>query len=355
LGAEDDRLSNIVEIQIYGRATCARRTLGDVYCWGDQYDVDDDIDERSRDPEHSSDRPRKVEGAETIARLSGKRNPFRYNTAVRGDGEIVTWSGVDLRPFVKIGQHSEEKQDPDDFIRILPRDDQKPQKAPSDFQPWHARRSGTTVEAIELFADTGCFYGAGLLSCPGVVKGVDLPNYDALDWRYEPGVVDIAIFEWDYSEVGVCLQFTTGRLECRLGGERTQIELPSPPRKLFGGSHLIVLLEDGRIASIERGMTVALIPEASGIVDLDVSASGIMCGVLDDGGGACWIYPSRRWTRIAMAGIENATSVQISDGFKWCVLYKSRQVECGGWDDSGPTLRLERAGYVLAPVENGEK
>lgn len=360
----DDRLSNIVEIQVFDGAACARDTAGDVYCWGDPHAAD--VPGRANPTEGKasarSNRPRRIHGATRITRLGSKRSAFGYATAVRDDGEIVTWSRADLRPFVEIGRRADEKQEPEDFMRVVPRDGRVWREGSVGDDPWRARPTGVTVADADLFADTGCFYGGGVISCPGVVSSANVASYDALEWAHEPGVVDVAIFdryEESYSDRdrGVCLHFIDGRLECRVGGKSEAIRLPSEPVKLFGGRYVTALLKDGHVATSVDGRAFVNHPDAENVTDLDVASNGVACGLLRGGGAACWPMVGGSWEELKLVGVEDATSIQISDLLTWCVTDSTRHVKCGGWNAAGEcgigldSERLERAEFVVAPSE----
>jgi hypothetical protein len=346
----DDRLAGIVEIQAFDGAVCARDGAGDVYCWGDQYGA---AGLEGPAGLGNSERPRKIRGAHDIVRLGTHENAFGYATAVRADGEIVVWPHVELRPRIEFVIKPEEKISDDDWVRINERTEDR---RVADPDPWHARATGLRVEAIDLFADTGCFYTAGLLSCAGLPKGIDLPRYDGLQWRYEPGIVDIAAVRDPYeADPEACVLYADGKLECERNGARHVVEVPARVKTIMGGGHVVVLLEDGRVGRIEGGRTLVFDDGVGGIVELGMSGTGHRCGQDADGAVTCWGPDGHRRARIT--GIERAQQVSQEhltacvlevDGHVACASRESYQRNCDRFGKCDPLIELHP---VPAPTE----
>lgn len=351
----DDRLAGIVEIQAFDGAVCARDGAGDVYCWGDQYGA---AGLEGPAGLGTSERPRKIRGAHDIARLGTHENAFGYATAVRADGEIVVWPHVELRPRIEFVIKPDEKIEDDDWVRINERmtDRRLPDRRVADPDPWHARATGLKVEAIDLFADTGCFYSAGLLSCAGLPRGIDLPRYDGLQWRYEPGIVDIATVRDEYAaDPEACVLYADGKLQCERNGARHVVDVPGRVKTIIGGLHVVVLLDDGRVGRIDGGRTLVLDEGVSGIVELGTSTTGYRCGQNAQGAVQCWGSDGRRRARIT--GIEHGQQVSHGyltacvlevDGQVACASRESYQGNCNMFGECDPRIELEP---VLAPVE----
>lgn len=358
-GSVDDRLSDIVEIQLYENAACARNSGGEVFCWGDQYaaaDVEGGSPALGR-----SNRPRKIHGVEGAVRLSSMENRFGYATAVLASGAIVAWPHVDMRPFMAFPEPVGDEKGAKENQLVNTERARKMRRKPAA-NPWQASATGMRVEAIDLYADTGCFYARGELSCPRLPWGVDVANYDALESRAEPGLIDLAIVSGD--SVGACLLFEGGRLECRDGDARHIIELPSLVRALFGGYEAVVHLEDGRVARISDNKTLVFDEGIPRMEQVDGDGGG-SCGVTADRAASCWSVSSERPTRLlSLAGVENPVRVEVGDG-TWCVLEASGHVKCGGLNAAGecgvgydsPGVGYDSPSYVeyvVAPVTEGE-
>jgi len=328
-GSVDDRLSDIVEIQLYEHAACARNSGGEVFCWGDQYaaaDVEGGSPALGR-----SNRPRKIHGVEGAVRLSSVENRFGYATAVLADGAIVAWPHVDMRPFMAFPEPvGDEKGAKEDQLGDIARARKMRRKPAAN--PWQASATGLRVEAIDIYADTGCFYARGELSCPRLPWGVNVANYDALESRSEPGLIDVVIV----NEIGpgACLLFEGGRLECRDGDSRHIIELPSPVRALFGGYEAVVHLKDGRVARISDNNTLVFDEGIPRMEHVDGDGGG-SCGVTTDHTAICWSVSPDRPARIRpLTGVEHPVRVQTHDA-TWCVLEASGHVKCGGLNGAG--------------------
>lgn len=314
----DDRLAGIVEIQAFDGAVCARDGVGDVYCWGDQYGAAKIVGPAGIG---QADRPRKIRGTGKIARLGTHENAFGYATAVREDGEIVVWPHVDLRPRIEFEVAPEEKND--NWVKVL---EKTPDRRVADLDPWHARATGLKVEAIDLFADTGCFYSAGLLSCAGVPDGLDLAQYDRMVWRFEPGIVDIALVGDPYVAVPeACVLYEDGKLECRRNKERHVVDVPASVKAMHGGEQVVVLLEDGRVGQIEDGRTLVLDAGVDGIVGLGTTISASRCGSNAAGEVRCWGPGGRNPVKVTGVGSANQVSLEF---LTMCVLEASGRVAC---------------------------
>jgi hypothetical protein len=360
-GFFDDRLSDIVEIQLYGGAACARDSRGNVYCWGDQYEAAE-IDGGSTAVGRSN-RPRKIHGIEGAVRLSSSENRFGYATAVLAGGEVVAWPHVDLRPLMAPAEPVDEKIEGVGAHMEITEHARNKRRRPAE-DPWRATPTGITVGAIDLFADTGCIYSNEELACPRVPRGVDVPNYDALELRRMPGIVDIAFISgYNTHERGACIVLDDGTLRCNngdSGGAWNTIDTGARVRAIFGGLEVVMHLEDGRVVRTADARTLVI---EDGIVDieqLDVDVEGgLMCGIATDQSVSCWNSPeddsSRR--RVYLLNIENPVQVQVSPRSSWCVLEQKGHVKCGGMNDAGEcgsgtdVLSIDGTIYTVAPRE----
>ncbi len=298
-----DRLANIVEVESYGIATCARDRHGDVYCWGERYE---------------SKVPKQIVDTGKIARLGASENPIGFATAVREDGTVVAWSTAD----VGLGHDRESSR---------------------------ARETGWKVDAKDLFADTGCLYTDGKLSCAMVPEGVDLPRLEKNEWRAEPGLVDLAVFT--AGGAGVCLRYDDRRIQCSKGEARQAVELASKVTTMVGGPKVVLLTEDGRVARISGGRDLAFddgVPD--GVVSIDVSPSGNVCAIDRADKVTCWSPPGQDIAhRTTMTDVRAPKQAAASDALDWCVLEQSGEVGCAGGEsftanckqgDCAPTAKM---------------
>jgi hypothetical protein len=360
-GYFDDRLSDIVEIQLYAAAACARDSRGSVYCWGDQYEAAE-IDGGSPAVGRSN-RPRKIHGIEGAVRLSTSENRFGYATAVLAGGEVVAWPHVDLRPLMAPAEPVDEKIEGVGAHMEITEHARNKRRRPAE-DPWRAMPTGITVGAIDLFADTGCIYSNEELACPRVPRGVDVPNYDALESRRMPGIVDIALISgYNTHERGACIVLDDGTLRCNngdSGGAWNTIDTGARVRAIFGGLEILIHLQDGRVARTPDARTLAFDDGISDMDQIDVDDDGSVCGIARDRSVYCWNAPNNDGPRQPhqLVGLDDPARVEASPLSSWCVLERSGHVRCGGINTSGECgvgrddRSIDPLSYVVAPIAN---
>ncbi len=361
-GYFDDRLSDIVEIQLYNGAACARDSRGDVYCWGNQYEAAEI--EGGAPAIGRSNRPRKIHGIEGAVRLSSSENRFGYATAVLAGGEVVAWPHVDLRPLMAPAEPVDEKIEGVGAHMEITEHARRKRRHPAE-DPWRATPTGISVGAIDLFADTGCIYSNEELACPRVPRGVDLPNYDALESRRMPGIVDVALIsDYNTHERGACIVLDDRTLRCNngeSGGAWNTIDTGARVRAIFGGLEVVIHLEDGRVARTADARTLVI---EDGILDMDqidVDDDGSVCGIARDRSVYCWNAPNNDGPRqpYQLKGFDDPVQVEASPLSSWCVLERSGHVRCGGINTSGECgagrddISIDPLIYVVAPRGSG--
>lgn len=340
-----DRLGGVVEIEGNASGMCAITSERRVYCWGTLYGG----------PRFSetSVRPRRIEGADGVVWIDWSGGWI----GGLPDETVVAWPAKDLRP-----RREDEKGDRPSLWPGLDEDDASPWVAlPTGYPKADGRR------IISQGQGSAWVLRDGAVSCERCVYGVTWG--EGAKGRIT-GVADLRDVV-HFARLGVpdledvdaaCVLHSSGRLECLDANRRFDVPLPAAARQISESGGMGILLEDGRIYTMDYEFGLHREPRVPAAVRIERD-EGYMCAITNSGDVWCWLDPvfaNEKYVPPDPArreGIENAIDVVVGPD-SGCALVASGNVLCWGANENGECgigritkEWLTKPEFVVAPQE----